>query len=307
MSWPIVFGSLAVASSVPLLWWAVASTRRPEGAALSNLSRGMQMTDLRELVLARSANERAVRPAVAALSRLGGRFTPAGMVRRLDRRITLAGRPHAWPLERVLAAKFVLGAGGLAAGTLRFLVEPTGRSLLLALALVAAGYLVPDVLLSTKAKARQQEIRLKLPDTLDQLTICVEAGLGFEAAMSRVGRTGDGPIADEFVRTLQEMQIGATRADALRALATRTEVTELRRFVLAMLQAESYGMPVADVLRTQAAELRVKRRQRAEEHAMKIPVKIIFPLVLCILPALFIVILGPGAIRMMRFFTTGQP
>lgn len=303
MTTTVVLASLAVASSIPLLWWGLASTRNPDRPASSNLSSGMTMTDLRELVLSRSAGERALRPMVASLSRFGRRLTPRGLVTALDRRVTLAGRPEAWPLERVLAAKLLLMAAGVIVGVLRFFAAPSASALLLAVLLVAAGYFTPDLLLSAKARERQEQIRIKLPDTLDQLTICVEAGLGFEAAMARVGRTGDGPIADEFIRTLQEMQIGSTRAEALRALAERTQVTELRRFVLAMLQAESYGMPVADVLRTQASELRVKRRQSAEERAMKIPVKIIFPLVLCILPALFIVILGPGAIRMVRFFS----
>jgi tight adherence protein C len=118
------------------------------------------------------------------------------------------------------------------------------------------------------------------------------------------GNSGDGPLADELVRTLQEMQLGSTRGQALRGLIDRTNAPDLRRFVLALVQAEAYGLPMAEVLRTQAAELRVKRRQRAEEHAMKIPVKIIFPLVLCILPTLMIAVLGPAGIRMSRFFST---
>ena len=160
-----------------------------------------------------------------------------------------------------------------------------------------AGYLLPDLLLSNAATNRQKRIRLELPDTLDQMTIGVEAGLGFEAAMARAGRSGDGPLAEELVRTLQEVQAGMSRADAMRGLAERNDVAELRQFVLAVRQAETYGIPIAQVLRAQAAELRVKRRQRAEEQAMKLPVKVIFPLVLCILPAIFVVVLGPAAIR----------
>jgi tight adherence protein C len=132
------------------------------------------------------------------------------------------------------------------------------------------------------------------------MTIAVEAGLGFETAMARAGRTGTGPLAEEIVRTLQEIQIGVPRSKAMRNLADRTEQDDLRHFVLAVVQAESYGIPVADVLKTQAAEQRLKRRQSAEERAMKIPVKIIFPLILCILPTLFIVILGPAVIQISR-------
>jgi tight adherence protein C len=185
---------------------------------------------------------------------------------------------------------------------MRFLKQPTGLTLLLCIALALAGYLLPDMLLRVRAKRRQEHIRGQLSDTLDQMTICVEAGLGFEGAMARAGRSGHGPLADELIRTLQEMQLGASRAQALRSLADRTEVAELRQFVLALTQAESYGLPLATTLRIQAAELRIKRRQRAEEHAMKIPVKLIFPLVLCILPSMFVVIIGPVVIRLTRFF-----
>ncbi len=146
---------------------------------------------------------------------------------------------------------------------------------------------------------------LALPDTLDQMTICVQAGLGFEAAMARAGQTGSGPLADEIIRTLQEMQIGANRADALRALAARTEVPELRQFVVSLLQAESYGLPISKVLTAQAAQLRVRRRQRAEERAQKMPVKMVFPLVLCILPTMFVVALGPAVIRILSFMGGG--
>jgi len=160
--------------------------------------------------------------------------------------------------------------------------------------------------LINKAKERKKTIQQALPDTLDQITISVEAGLGFEAAMARAARTGEGPLNEELARALSEIQLGAARHDALRGLVDRTHVPELRHFVLAILQAETYGLPVAHVLRVQAKELRVKRRQRAEERALKIPVKIVFPLAICILPTLFIVILGPAAIRMFEFFTSVQ-
>jgi tight adherence protein C len=135
---------------------------------------------------------------------------------------------------------------------------------------------------------------------MDQLTISVEAGLGFDAALARVSTAGQGPLAEELRRLLGEIKVGVPRREALRHLLDRTEVQELRHFVLALQQAEEYGLPVARVLRVQAAELRIKRRQRAEEQAMKVPVKIVFPLVLCIFPSLFVVLLGPAVIRVMR-------
>jgi len=136
-----------------------------------------------------------------------------------------------------------------------------------------------------------------LPDALDMLTVCVEAGLGFDAALAQVARNTDGPLAAEFARALQEMQIGKSRGQALRALAERTTVPEARAFVSALVQAGDLGIPVARVLREQAKEMRVRRRQRAEAKAQQVPVKITFPLILCIFPALLVVVLGPGIIN----------
>ena len=138
-----------------------------------------------------------------------------------------------------------------------------------------------------------------LPDALDLLTISVEAGLGFDAALSQVARNTDGPLADEFARVLQEMQIGLGRSDALRALGERTHLPDLRSFTSAMVQADAFGIPVGQVLRVQSDEIRLKRRQRAEEQAQKVPVKIMIPLMLFILPCLFIAVLGPAVISMM--------
>jgi tight adherence protein C len=144
---------------------------------------------------------------------------------------------------------------------------------------------------------RQQKIQRALPDSLDMLTVCMEAGLGFDAALAQVAQNTDGPLAAEFTRALQEMQIGQSRSDSLRALLTRTTVPELRVFVAALVQAGELGIPIAKVLREQAGEMRVRRRQRAEEQAQKVPVKIMFPLVVCLFPALMVVIIGPGILR----------
>jgi tight adherence protein C len=183
-------------------------------------------------------------------------------------------------------------------------VQPvTPTSLGLSVVLGTLGYFTPDVLLYGRAAERMDAIRLALPDTLDQLTISVEAGLGFDAALQRVANSGSGPLAEELHRTVNEITVGIPRAQAFRHLLDRTDVPELRAFVVALQQAEQYGLPTARVLRVQSAELRVKRRQRAEERAMKMPVKIVFPLVVCIFPALFIVLLGPALIRIIRTFS----
>ena len=305
---PVVLAAVALSAAIALLWWSFASARQPVSRASSNLLQGLAApTDLRQILLTKSAGERAVLPLAQWLAAMVRRVLPVGQVEALDAKVALAGRPVDWPLERVLAAKVMLGFAGAVMGGLSVSSNPGLKSLGFAAAATGLGAFGPDLLLSRRARARQDKIQRALPDTLDQITICVEAGLGFEAAMAKSGSRGDGPLTEELVRTLQEMQLGATRGQALRALITRTDAPDLRRFVLALVQAESYGLPIAEVLRTQAAELRVKRRQRAEEHAMKIPVKVIFPLVLCILPTLMIAVLGPAGIRMSRFFSGGMP
>ena len=159
------------------------------------------------------------------------------------------------------------------------------------------GFFLPDLLLINKAQHRSEQIQKALPDSIDLLTISVESGLAFDAALAQVARNSDGPLSEEFTRVLQEIQIGSSRSEALRALSERTDVDDLRIFLNSMVQAEKLGIPIADVLRVQAAEMRLKRSQRIEEQAMKLPVKIIFPLILCIMPAMFIVILGPAVIN----------
>ncbi|HUH07004.1 MAG TPA: type II secretion system F family protein [Egibacteraceae bacterium] len=300
----VILAAMSVGLALPLLWWSVVSGRRPKEAIAENLRRGLVgQTDYRSIVLSTSAGSRAVRPMLRALAQTARRITPMGLLDALDKQITLAGRPARWPLERVLAAKLMLAVGSLLVGLVTISSRPGMLTVVYAIALTAVGFFFPDAVLARQASLRQKTIRRELADTIDQITVCVEAGLGFESAMARSARAGTGPLAEEFRRTLQEMQIGATRGQALRQILERTQVEELRHMVLALLQAESYGLPIAEVLRVQAAELRIKRRQAAEEHAMKIPVKIVFPLVFCILPTLMIAILGPAGIRAAKFFS----
>ena len=297
----IILASLAVAAAIPVLWWAVAGTRDPRPSVARNLAAAQPVpTDMREALLARSATERAIQPLLRWFASQARRLTPAGMLDRLHRLIVLAGKQGTWPLERVLAAKLMLGLGGLGIGGLYLMDQVTLLRIFATAGGAILAFYLPDILMSRQARERQDTIQRELADTLDQITVSVEAGLGFEAAMARVGRTGDGPLADELIRTIQEIQIGVRRDQALRDLAERTTVTDLRQFVTAIVQAEEYGIPIAQVLRVQAGEQRVRRRQRAEERAMKIPVKVVFPLIFCILPALMVVILGPAIIRIGR-------
>jgi len=273
---------------------AYALTAGPDAArerVQANLQRGMRRSGPQDDVQRQSG-----------LIGLAQRLTPAGNTRRLDLLLARAGRPAAWPLERVLVTKLLLTAVVAGLMALVLLGGFSGRILLFAVAVVALAWFVPDLLLISRGQKRREEIQKALPDTLDQMTIAVEAGLGFEAAMSHVARNSRGALAEELIRTLQDIQVGQPRREAYRALADRSPEPDLRRFLRAVIQAEQHGVSVARVLSTQAREMRVKRRQRAEEKAMKIPVKVVFPLILTILPVLIIVVIGPGVINIIDAF-----
>lgn len=237
------------------------------------------------------------------LERVGYRLTPAGYVRRLDRLLSLAGRPASLPLGRVLAAKPLLGLLGALLGFYISSSGPTPIIKLVGVFVVLLGYFIPDLLLYSKGQERQKVMQLELANTLDQMLISVEAGLGFEGAMARAGENGKGPLAEEIVRTLQDMQVGRSRRESYLALSDRTNIPELRSFVQAVVQADTYGIAISRVLRIQAKVMRVKRRQRAEEKAMKLPVTILFPLLFFIFPVLFIAILGPAVINAIETFS----
>jgi tight adherence protein C len=236
---------------------------------------------------------------IAALSR---RLTPHSYESWLDKQLAGAGRPKQWPLARIILLKPLLAFGGAILGLIVFFAAPsTGRFVLL-VGIAALCYFVPDILIRNRAQKRREEIRLELPNALDQMLISVQAGLGFETAMGRAGENGRGPLADELIRTLQDIQVGRSRKDAYLALSERVDVPDVRSFIRAVVQADIYGIAIAGVLKAQAKDMRIKRRQRAEEHAMKMPVKMLFPLIFFILPTLFIVLLGPAVLQIMAAF-----
>ncbi|GAB2710587.1 type II secretion system F family protein [Arthrobacter bambusae] len=252
-----------------------------------------------------------VRTAVAAQSsNLGDRLTsisrqlaPGGYVAWLDKQLAGAGRPKDWPLGRILMIKPLLALGGGVLGMLLFLGDPSAGRFLLGIAIMVLAYFVPDLLIRSNAQKRREAIRLELPNSLDQMLISVQAGLGFEAAMARAAERGKGPLADEFIRTLQDIQVGRSRKDAYLDMSQRVDVPDVRSFIRAVVQADAYGIAIAKVLKAQAQEMRTKRRQRAEEYAMKIPVKILFPLIFCIFPTLFIILLGPAVMNIIAAFS----
>jgi tight adherence protein C len=235
------------------------------------------------------------------LRALALRMSPAGVAAKLQYRLDVAGNPDRWNPDRVLAVK---GLGLVVLTVLGMLIGSRSPLTLIVCAAVggAAGFFLPDVLLYNSGQKRQALIRAALPDAMDMLTVCVEAGLGFDAALAQVARKTSGPLAAELARALQEMQMGKSRTEALRSMAGRTTVPELRGFISALVQAGELGVSVASVLREQAKEMRLRRRQWAEEQAQKVPVKILFPLLFCLFPALFVVVMGPAAITLSHLF-----
>ena len=290
----VTAAALTIAIAVAGIGWLVLTPRdRTRDEILANASHGFGAPGV-------AVDVHSQRRTPADLARA---IAPPRTLAKLDRLLALAGRPPAWTVNRILLAKLVLPCCAGALGLMFISADPTPLRILMSGIVVGVCFFVPDLLMLSRGQERQAKIALELPDTLDQMTIAVEAGLGFESAMMRAAKNGTGPFAQELIRTLQDMQVGQSRKEAYLALADQTTVVELRRFLRAVIQADEYGIAVADVLRTQASEMRLKRRQRAEEKAMKIPVKVIFPLMLCILPALFIVLLGPAALDMMKAFS----
>jgi tight adherence protein C len=262
----------------------------------------------REEDLKDSFSERVLQPAGRFVLSQAGRLLPTTYLDRVREKLVLAGRGEPEEVDRFYVARVL----SIVAIPFLWLVvwkltSLTGTTLLAALAFVAlAGAVGPDAWLNRIVADRQFAIRRKLPDVLDLLTISVEAGLGFEQALARTVTLVPGPLSDEFSRMLGEMRAGSSRADALNALDVRTEIPELRSFILAMLQADSFGVSVGSILRHQAEEMRVRRHQLAQEQAQKAPVKMLFPMVFCIMPALFVIIAGPAVLGIYHAFHGGS-
>ncbi|PTT65867.1 type II secretion system F family protein [Arthrobacter sp. HMWF013] len=294
IAWLIV-GLIIIPCSF-LVFSFVAVDRRGFAAVRNNLGRGLRLTEGLPLGAGTTPGES------KSSTPLGLRLTPKGYTGWLDKLLARAGRPAQMPLERLLILKPALALVVVLVGIMVISKGPTPSSILFVVLFSALAYFAPDILIHGRGAERQKAIELELPNTLDQMLISVEAGLGFETAMARAAQNGKGPLAAELLRTLQDMQVGRSRRDAYLAMAARTDVPDLRTFVRAVVQADVYGIAIANVLRSQAKQMRIKRRQRAEEKAMKLPVKVLFPLMFCILPVLFIVIIGPAAINVMKSF-----
>ena len=265
-----------------------------------------EVDNIRDQELLNPLAERALMPILGALTGLGRRFTPVGYVDGVRHKFVLSGRPSSQAIDRFLAIRVVTVVLAPFAVFFFWFWNPLGLTGNTQLGVTALSVMVlvmgPDAQLNRSVEDRQKEILRGLPDIIDLLVISVEAGLGFEQALQRVITSVEGPLPDEFSRMLGEVRAGSTRAEAMRAMDARIEVPEVRSFVLAILQADAFGVSIGRVLRGQAEEMRIKRRQLAEEKAQKAPVKMLIPMVFCIFPALFTIVLGPAVIRISNNF-----
>ena len=297
----IVAGVAAI--SVLMIAFGVAGAREedPLKARLSQLGQ-MTAKDLQELELQQPFFDRTIKPLAARLSGYVERITSSSFSERTEKRLAQAGTPGDMKVADWLGIK-AIGAG-VGAGVLFILVGVLGKNLpqgvLMALLGAGIGYVGPEFWLGSRVRGRQKLILLQIPDALDLLTISVRAGLGFDAALGKVVEKMKGPLVDEFRRALAEVRVGKARREALRDIVPRTEVQPLTNFIGAIIQAETLGVSISKVLQVQSEQLRIERRQRAEEQAAQAPIKMLFPLVGCIFPSLFAVILGPALILIMQ-------
>ena len=301
---PLALGLLALAIGVAL--WTVLSSADEKATVRASLRQldGYEVDNVRDQELLKPMKERTVAPVMERLVLLGKRFTPDGYSDKVRVRLTASGNSSPDAVDRFIAIKVIGFALAPVAIFLVFgVLKMSGMTGLMVAGLLAAVMVYgPDAILNRRVEERQREIQQMLPDVLDLLVISVEAGLGFEQALDRTVGSVPGALTQEFGRMLGEVRAGASRADAMRAMEKRTDVPELRSFVLAILQADTFGVSIGRVLRAQADEMRIKRRQMAQERAQKAPVKMMIPMVFCVFPALFVVVIGPAIINIKETF-----
>ncbi len=290
--------SFAAVATLAYGVFQISAERRAVRASLLAID-GEVITRLRERQLLESLRVRVASPLMRWIGDIGGRVTPKGYVDSTRRKLAVMGKSSPANLERFLAIRALTVFGSVAfVVAARPVFHVHSRNMWLAVLIVVLALILgPDAVMNRRAAARQMRIRRQLPDLLDLLTISVEAGLGFEQALDRTVRGMEGELSEEMLRMLGEMRAGSSRADAMRSLQARVDTPEIRSFVVAILQADTFGVSIGKVLRNQAREMRVKRRQLAEETAQKVPVKMLFPMVFCIFPAMFVVVLGPAIIN----------
>jgi tight adherence protein C len=304
----LLLGGLLLGGAIALVVWTVLSQVNEKAVIRDSLRQldGYEVENVRDQELLVPLTERAFLPVVGALTSVGRRFTPVGYVDNVRAKFIHAGNPSADAVDRFLAIRVITVALIPAILIVFYGWNPLRMEgllqLLIVLMLSVALLIGPDAMLSRRVAERQLSMQRQLPDVLDLLTISVEAGLGFEQALDRTIAAVPGALSEEFSRMLGEVRAGSSRADSMRALEQRTNVPEVRSFVLAILQADTFGVSIGRVLRSLSEEMRIKRRQLAEERAQKAPVKMLIPMVFCIFPALFVVVLGPAIISIRDAF-----
>jgi tight adherence protein C len=272
---------------------------------LADFAQRGEQVDLEKIEMAQPFKERIIYPMARRLGEIAIRFTPQNALQNLNRKLELAGSPAGLDPTLLLASQFIVAAvfGGLFFLVFTFLAKVSwsvALKLVITLGMTVLGYFIPQLLLQSVIDRRQKAVRHAMPDALDLLTICVEAGLGFDAAMSKVSEKWENELALSFARVIREVQLGKLRREALRDMADRIDIPEMTSFVAAIIQSELLGVSMSKVLRIQSDQMRMKRRQHAEEEAHKAPIKMLFPMALLIFPALMITLLAPAGLQMMQ-------
>jgi tight adherence protein C len=295
---------LVVVGIVVVLFIIGLTSRKPQDslqARLAEYSMREQPTTLEEIELSQPFRERILAPMVQRAAGVMSRFTPSNTLESTRHRLDLAGNPNNWTPSEFFGIRAMasIGLGALVLVVLLITQSTTAARIGMTLLFVVLGYLLPGLWLGSKIRSRKSSVIKALPDALDLLTICVEAGLGFDQAMQKVSEKWDNELSRAFGRVLHEIRLGKTRREALRDAAQRIDVGDVTSFVAAVIQSEQLGVSIAKVLRIQSDQMRVRRRQRAEEKAHQAPVKMLFPMVFLIFPSIWIVLLGPAILQIM--------
>jgi tight adherence protein C len=273
--------------------------------------RGDVISSLEEIEMQQPFNQRVVVPILRRIGEMSTTFTPQKVLKDTTTKLEIAGNPGRIDASTFLASRFVVAVvfGGilLAVGIFSPNKWPIAQTFLVVTIFTVLGFFFPQLWLQTRINARQKDIRKAMPDALDLLTICVEAGLGFEAAMSKVSEKWENELSIALLRAIREIQLGKSRRDAMRDMAERVGIAEMTSFVAAIIQSEILGVSLSKVLRIQSDQMRVKRRQRAEEEAHQAPVKMILPLAFLIFPSIFIILLTPAGIQLSKSFGSINP
>jgi tight adherence protein C len=304
----ILFGAIVLIGAIAIIIFSLRRNTQGEDddplqARLAEFIQRGDVTSLEEIELSQPFGERVIIPVIRRIGEFSARFTPQKAIQDTARRLELAGNP--WPIDAstFLAIRFILALllGGFLTAVM--LISPPSNpsdNFMYIGGATFAGFYLPHLMLTSRVTRRQKEIRKAMPDALDLLTICVEAGLGFDAAMAKVSEKWENELALAFARAIREVQLGKVRRDALKTMADRLGIPEMTSFVAAIIQSEQLGVSMAKVLRIQADQMRMKRRQHAEEEAHKAPIKMIIPMALLIFPSIMIIILTPAVIQIME-------